>query len=128
MLVLLLVGSAAFADGYEYNTTLPTIGNKTLNEGMKSNYVIYAKHGAISSNGISSYTCWIEYAQPNSNSWTKCTNNFTCVVPLPAVPPVTNYINAYYTATPAYGSRTRLRTSTHGSLFSNPWVHGEITY
>ncbi|MBO4838311.1 MAG: hypothetical protein J5493_02950 [Lachnospiraceae bacterium] len=127
LLLVMIVGSTVLANNNEYNTTFPQVFNGTLHTGTKSDYVIYARHRVISSD-IVSYTVWINYAQPNSNSWTTCTNNYEVYLHLPTVPPVIEYDHLTYTAVPAVGSRTRLRTSTTSGLFSTKWVHGEIIY
>ena len=127
IMLVMLAGSAALANNNEYNTTFPKVLNGTLHTGTKSDYVIYARHRVISSD-IVRYTVWIKYAQPNSDSWTTCTNDYEVVLPLPTVPPVIEYDHLFYTAVPAVGSRTRLRTSTTSGLFSTKWVHGEIIY
>lgn len=124
LLVILVTVCFASASFSEYNTTFPVLFHSTLQEGVKQTDHTFARHRVISTD-IDGYICWIDYAPADTNNFTPCTDNFICYIGLPSIPP--EYQTIPYLATPATGSRMRLRTETFAGIFTK-WVHGEILY
>lgn len=102
MLSVFVLSTAAFAQSYSYDTTIPFFGHKTITEGTK--YTSQNKTVNYTGNCESAFYCWID-CQING-SWTKVADDYTC------------YANATYEfnyddVVPAINSSVRLRTKLY---------------
>ena len=114
--VFVLTSVAMAATTYYYDTTLPTVGHKTVVEGKKENTINYATNSM--GNCESAYYGWIDYK--HDNSWIDCTEDYTCYA--------NSTVLIYYSdAIPNVGTTVRLRTKAY-SLLGGQRIVGRITF